>query len=169
MALAMIANIVQMNLYFLIVTAFCLVFLAIIFVYLKTIIIQAKQLDLKLKTPVFNKLNQAATGLIQLRLFGNLENYIKEINRNITDSFRANIFYWFNTRILGVSVSFIVSVALVICFISGITLFETSGLYATSIIYLTLLLEFLQWFFRNLANAQSMLASVSRCFTMIEV
>ena len=120
MGLAMIANIIEMNPYFIIITIVTLIFLIIVYRYCKILILQSKQLDLKLKTPVFSQLNQVSTGLTQLRIFGNYKEYLKQIHTNIDHSFRANMFYWFNTRIFGVTISFVVFVAVIVCYMSGI-------------------------------------------------
>ena len=77
-----------------------------------------------MKSPVFAKLNQAVQGLTQIQIFGRIKNYIKQINLNINDSFKANIFYWFSTRILGVYVSLIVCVAILIGVLTGIVVID---------------------------------------------
>ena len=71
MGLAMIANIIEMNPYFIIISVITLIGLIVVYKYCKVLIVQSKQLDLKLKTPVFSQLSQVSTGLIQLRLFAN--------------------------------------------------------------------------------------------------
>ena len=146
-----------------------LVLLLIIFVYLKPIVIESKQLDLKMKSPVFNKLNQTVNGLIQLRLFADMAQYFRKTQKDITSSFRANIFYWFSTRVLGVTVSIIVSAASLIGIMIGVKQIDNPGDYAAYVVFLLAILDLLQWCFRNVINAESMMVSVARCFRMIDV
>ena len=73
-----------------------------------------------MKSPVFNKLNQAVSGLIQIQIFDRVNKYFAEINQCINQSFRANMFYWFCSRLLGVYVSIIVSVSMFIGVMIGL-------------------------------------------------
>lgn len=71
MNIVALINIIQINPYFAIIAFVNILLLILIFVTFKPVIIEGKQLDLKMKSPVFNKLNQTVGGLIQIRLFSN--------------------------------------------------------------------------------------------------
>lgn len=161
----------SINYYFIIVGVIAIVLLIAYYIYIKPVVLESKQLDLKMKSPVFAKLNQAVSGLTQIQIFGRLKNYFNEINLNINDSFKANMFYWFSSRVLGVYVSLIVCVAILIGTLIGVANIDplNTGSYAVSVTFFVICLDYLQWCFRNLINAESMMVSVSRCFNMIEI
>ena len=46
---------------------------------------------------------------------------------------------------------------------------ESAGNYAALVIFLLAILDLLQWCFRNVINAESMMVSVARCLRMIDV
>ena len=119
-SIVMLVNIIQINPYFAIVAFVCLLGLFFLFSFLRPVIIESKQLDLKMKSPVYNKLNQTVQGLIQIHLFANKPEYLSQIQTDISRSYRANLFYWFCTRVLGSSVSIIVSLAALIGILIGI-------------------------------------------------
>ena len=120
LSIVLIINISQINPYFIIVGVIGLIGLIAWLIFMKPIILESKQLDLKMKSPVFNKLSQAVSGLIQINIFERIVGYFYEINKNLNSAYRANMFYWFSTRILGVYVSIIVTVVATIGMFIGI-------------------------------------------------
>ena len=171
LTIVLIINISQINPYFIIAGVVGLVGLVAWLVFMKPIILESKQLDLKMKSPVFNQLSQAVSGLIQISIFERMIGYFHEINRNLNSAYRANMFYWFSTRILGVYVSVIVSLVTTVGISIGIPIItaETTGEYAISVTFFTFCLDVLQWCFRQIINTESTMVSVERCFRMIEV
>ena len=68
-AFLFIGNIFSINHYFLIPGIFNIVFVIYFFIYCKDVIIAIKQLELRLKTPVFNMVGEMISGLIQIKIF----------------------------------------------------------------------------------------------------
>ena len=67
--LILIANVFSINLYFLIPGIFIIIFVVAFYLYCKKAIILLKQLDLRLKSPVFNMVGEMISGLTQIRIF----------------------------------------------------------------------------------------------------
>ena len=65
----LLVNIFTINLYFLIPGILNIIFIVLFYLYCKQAIILLKQLDLKLKTPVFNMVGEMISGLIPIRIF----------------------------------------------------------------------------------------------------
>jgi hypothetical protein len=66
----MLANIFQINLFFIPPGVINILFAIIYYIYCKKAIIGSKQLDLRTRSPVFNNFNEMISGLIQIRIFG---------------------------------------------------------------------------------------------------
>ena len=83
-SLILVANVFSINLYFLIPGIIDIIFVIGFYLYFKHAIILAKQLDLKLKTPVFHMVGEMISGLIQIRIFNRrfylLGQFAKRIN-----------------------------------------------------------------------------------------
>lgn len=62
-------NIFVINVYFLVPGILNLVFIVYFLMYCREVIIELKQLELKLKTPVFSMVGEMISGLIQIRIF----------------------------------------------------------------------------------------------------
>jgi ABC-type multidrug transport system fused ATPase/permease subunit len=62
-SIVLLANVFSINLYFIIV------FIIFFFIYCKRAIVDMKQLDLRLKSPVFNMVGEMISGLIQIKIF----------------------------------------------------------------------------------------------------
>lgn len=69
-SIILLANIFSINLWFLIPGILNLVFIIGYFIYCKSVIVAVKQLDLKLKSPVFNMVGEMISGLTQIKIFG---------------------------------------------------------------------------------------------------
>lgn len=67
--LIIFANIVSINVYVLIPGLLNLIFIIVFFLYCKKVILAIKQLDLKLKSPVFSMVGEMISGLIQIKAF----------------------------------------------------------------------------------------------------
>lgn len=67
--LILIANVFSINLYFLIPGIFIIIFVVAFYLYCKKAIILLKQLDLRLKSPVFNMVGEMISSLTQIRIF----------------------------------------------------------------------------------------------------
>ncbi len=69
-SLIMLANIFQINLFFVPPGIIAIVFLVGFFIFCKKTIVESKQLDLRTRTPVFSIFGEMISGLIQIRIFG---------------------------------------------------------------------------------------------------
>ena len=67
--LILIANVFSINLYFLIPGILNIIVVVGFYLYWKKAIILIKQLDLRLKSPVFNMVGEMISGLTQIRIF----------------------------------------------------------------------------------------------------
>ena len=67
--LILIANVFSINFYFLIPGILNIIFVVGFYLYCKKAIILIKQLDLRLKSPVFNMVGEMISGLTQIRIF----------------------------------------------------------------------------------------------------
>ena len=65
----LLANVFTIDLYFIIPGLFSIILVALFFKYCKRAIINAKQLDLRLKNPIFNMVGQMLNGLIQIKIY----------------------------------------------------------------------------------------------------
>lgn len=70
---------------------------------------------------------------------------------------------------MGVVISSIICLTIAVGLLMGISLIANTGEYAAMIVFLMTLLNILQWSFRNIINAESMMVSVARCFYLINV
>ena len=68
-SIVMIANVFQINLFFLIPGFIYIVFLVLYFSYCKQAIVACKQLDLKSKSPLYNMVSETISSLIQIKIF----------------------------------------------------------------------------------------------------
>lgn len=73
LSLILLVNVFQILPYFIIAGVANVIFLAIWFMYCKTVIIQTKQLDLRMKSPVFSEFSLVTTGIVQNRIYGQLK------------------------------------------------------------------------------------------------
>ena len=67
--LVMIANIFQINVYFIIPGVIYIAFVTGYYLFCKGVIVNVKQLDLRMKSPVFNMVSEMMSGLVQIRIF----------------------------------------------------------------------------------------------------
>ena len=171
LALVLMVNVFQINPYFIVVGVGCAIGLVLWLSFMKPVVLEAKQLDLKMKTPVFTQLGQAVSGLVQIRIFDRMTGYFAEINANLNSAYRANIFYSFSARVLGAYLSIIVTLAMVTGMFIGIRLTtpSTTGEYAFSVTFFIFCVDYVQWGFRQYINAESNMVSAERCFRMAEV
>lgn len=63
-------NVFTINLFFLIPGILNIIFIIFYFNYCKWIIVTVKQLDLRLKSPVFNMVGEMISGLTQIKIYG---------------------------------------------------------------------------------------------------
>jgi ABC-type multidrug transport system fused ATPase/permease subunit len=76
-------NIFTINVYFLIPGIANLIFIVLFFTYCKSPIVTIKQLDLRLKTPVYNMVGEMINGLIPIRIYNRREELLNIFGRKI--------------------------------------------------------------------------------------
>ena len=74
----LVGTVFSINLYFLIPGLLNIIFIICFLIYCKEVIITVKQLDLRLKTPVFNMVGEMISGLIQIKVFEQRYHFMKE-------------------------------------------------------------------------------------------
>ena len=117
----MIANVFSINVYFMIPGIVNIIFIVAFYIYCKKAIIEIKQLDLKLKSPVFNMVGEMITGLIQIRIFKRRLSLLQEFAKALDSSFRGNICFWNISRAFGANINSFTAVIMWIGWIIGIT------------------------------------------------
>ena len=65
----MVANVFQINVYFIVPGVIYIIFVIVYFMFCKRAIVNVKQLDLRMKSPVFNMVSEMLAGLIQIKIF----------------------------------------------------------------------------------------------------
>ena len=75
-SLILLINVFQINPYFIGVGIVTFILLALLLVYMKPIILEAKKLDLNLKNPIYHEMNESITSLISIHMFGNQKTYL---------------------------------------------------------------------------------------------
>lgn len=79
-----------------------------------------KQLDLGLKSPVFNMVGEMISGLIQIRIFNRRSTMIKEFAMRINSSLRGNIAFWNLSRAFGANLNYFSIIIMWIGWIIGL-------------------------------------------------
>ena len=78
--LVMVANIFQINWYFIIPGVIYIVSVVIYYIICKNTIINVKQLDLRTKSPVFNMVSEMLAGLVQIRIYNRRAGLLREFS-----------------------------------------------------------------------------------------
>lgn len=158
----LLVNVFAINVYFLIPGILNIVFIVLFFLYCKNAIVAIKQLDLRLKSPVFNMVSEMISGLVQIKIFGRRFFLLQEFSDKINHSFRGNICFWNLSRAFGANINYFSILIMWIGWIIGIAVVtpETAGLYGVSVVFLIQISDYLQWFLRQIINLESMIVSV---------
>ena len=151
-------NAFTINLYFLIPGLLNLVFLVLWLHYFKLPIIIIKQLDLKLKSPVFEQVGETLTALVQIRIYERRFKLIKDFGQKLNESLKANLCFWNLSRAFAINTNTFSVLMMCIGCIIGIAVVkeETSGLYACTVVLFVSVNDFLQWFLRQVKNYPKM-------------
>ena len=119
-AIVMLMNIFSIDLLFLIPGCISVVFFILYFLFCKETIVKAKQLDLRLKSPVFSMVNETVSGLIQIRIFNRRFQLLKDFTNLVNRMLRGTLTFSFCSRAFGVYIAYVSLTAAVIGFILGI-------------------------------------------------
>lgn len=175
-ALVMLGNIVSINIYFIIPGVINIGLLVILFCVCNKSIINAKQLDLEMKDPVFSTVNETISGLVQIKVFQRRKTLLKEFAKIVNNSFRSSINFLVCSRAFGVYVSYFSLVILMVGLIMGILNIQTdesslsssslAGLYGITVVFLLSINDNLQWSLRQANEMESNMVSAERSFVL---
>ena len=87
----MIASIIQLDLVYIFSAASCLAFLIFIYWYCKAAIISAKQMSLKLKSPIFTHLREIMRGLVPIQTLHQTERFSRKMAQFLNTSLRGTV------------------------------------------------------------------------------
>jgi ATP-binding cassette subfamily C (CFTR/MRP) protein 4 len=166
LALVMLVNVFQIVPFFIIPAVINLILLGLWFAYCKRAIIQTKQLDLRMKSPVFSEFTQLVSGATQVKIYGQTERMNAKMSSIINSSIRVNHSFWFASRVFGSLTSYTSVIICGVGFFVGVSQIENGGLYGISIVFLLQVSDYLQWFLRQIINMESIMVSVERGFAV---
>lgn len=151
-SIGMLINVFTIELYFIPAGIANLVFLVVFFLYSKRPIVECRQLYLKLRTPVFNYFGEMLSTLTQISTFGIRKKKLDQFARAADESTKTNISFNVVSRGFGVYVSYVSSLILVVGFFIGIYFIsaEDAGNYGVTIILLTSISDYLQYFLKQI-------------------
>jgi ABC-type multidrug transport system fused ATPase/permease subunit len=118
--LIMFAYIFSINYYFMIPVILNLIFLIFFYFYSKKVITTLKELDLRVRTPMFNMVNEMISSLIQIRVFKRRFYLLNEFVKKINASFSCNICYWTVSRAFGANINYVSMILMWIGLVIGI-------------------------------------------------
>ena len=122
----LLVNIFSIDLFFLIPGFLSAIFISIAFLFCKQPIVEAKQLDLRLKSPIYSMVNEAVAGLIQIRIFKRRFRLLRDFTVLIDRLSRGTYTYWNSQRAFAVNVAYLSLIVLIIGFIMGIANIENT-------------------------------------------
>lgn len=95
--------------------------------------------------------------------------FMKKINSHITDSLKANIFYWMSGKLLSIIIGYVIlGIMIIVCF-AGISLIESPNEYAFSILFIESISFELNWSFINFILLKSHFESAIKCMDLTEI
>lgn len=126
----------SINLYFIIPAVFSLTFVLGFYFYSRKVIATLKQLDLRVRTPMLNMVNEMVASLIQIRIFKRRFYLMNEFVKKINTCFSCNICYWTVSRAFALNVNHVSIFFMWVSLIIGIkvTTPETAGVFSVSLV-----------------------------------
>lgn len=170
-SLILVANVFSINIYFMIPGLIDIVFVVAFFLFCKNGIILAKQLDLRLKTPVFHMVGEMVSGLIQIRIFNRRSYLLNEFAKKVNQSLQGTICFWNCSRGFGTNLSYFSIFIIWIGWIIGVAVAtpQNAELYGVSVVFLLSIGDYLQWFLRQIIVLESTIVSVERAFIVADL
>ena len=168
-SIILIINVFQINVYFIPLGIVNILFIVVLFLICKKAIVNTFQLDLRLKSPLFNMVREMSTGLIQIKFFNKRFYLLSKFANRINSCFRANLTSRILSRAFGTAVNYSTITLMTVGWIIGIVIItpETAGLYGISVVFLIQICDHLQWSLRQLINLESLMLSVERAFLIL--
>jgi len=129
-------------------------------------------LELVTRSPIYSQLSLTLSGLIAVRSFRQVENFVKSFNKLVNDNGKCGYYYWTVQRVLG----FYIDYSSAIYIIATVTIFifmKDSGDDTSFIgLAITLLLttsEYLQWILRQAVTTDMLMASFARAYNYTQL
>ena len=114
-------NVFAIDIFFIIPGLINLLFLIFFFWFCKKTIVECKQLDLRLKSPLFSTVNEILSGLVQMKIFNRRKSLLEKFSKLCNSSLRGNLIYWGSTRVFGAYLSYFGLIVLIIGMMIGIS------------------------------------------------
>jgi ATP-binding cassette subfamily C (CFTR/MRP) protein 4 len=166
LAIVLLVNVFQIVPWFIVPSVVNLLLLGFWFYYCKRTIVQTKQLDLRMKSPVFSEFTQLVSGATQVKIYGQTSRMNTKMSNTVNDSIRVNHSFWFASRVFGSWTSYASVLICGVGFFVGVSQISNGGLYGISIVFLLQMSDYLQWFLRQIINMESIMVSVEREFAI---
>ncbi len=150
--IVLFVNVFSINYYFIIPGAINIVAVILLFMYSKKAIVNIKQLDLKLKSPLFSMVRETLSGLIGIRIYNRRLGLLKQFSKKINNSLRGNLCFWSLSRVFSAFINIPTIIIMGIGWVIGIAVINmsTAQLYQVSVVFLLQMQENFQWVLRQI-------------------
>lgn len=118
--IVMLVNIFTVDYFFIIPGVINIVLIIGIFFFSKDTIIKCKQLDLRMKTPVFEMVNEVVSGLVPIKVFKRRYSFLKKFSKLVNNMFRGTLSYWLTITAYSTYISYVTALLLMIWFLLGL-------------------------------------------------
>ena len=165
------ANVIQINNYFLIPTLICLVLFIAFYRWSNRVMMESKTLDMKTKSPVIGFAVECLNGALQIKCFNQKNKFLKAFCRRLNDLSKANILHWITIRAFTTFISLVAILVLISGLLLGLITVtpEESGLYGVSIVFLSQAVNLFQLFLKGLVNFKTSMIIFERCRNIRDV
>jgi ATP-binding cassette subfamily C (CFTR/MRP) protein 4 len=170
-SLSMLINIFTIEVFFIPPGLANILFIVLFFIYSKRPIVECRQLYLKLRTPVFSLFGEMLSILTQIATFATRRQRLEKFARAADLSTKTNISFNVVSRGFGVYVSYVSSLILIIGFFIGVHFIAPAdaGNYGVTIILLTSISDYLQYFLKQIITVESIMVSSERAMLITKL
>ncbi|KAL4478038.1 hypothetical protein ABPG72_013477 [Tetrahymena utriculariae] len=140
------------------------------FMYIKSVLMRAKQLDLENKTPVFQFFQSSLSGLLIINIYGQKEQFKNRMDTLMNNSIRSYDVFWFISRLFSVYMQY----TALLTSASGIVIVllwsdQTYGQFSQTFAFLMILTNFLHLTLRSFINMDTFMTSSERAYSIIKL
>ncbi|EAR99877.2 ABC transporter family protein (macronuclear) [Tetrahymena thermophila SB210] len=140
------------------------------FMYIKSVLMRAKQLDLENKTPVFQFFQSSLSGLLIINIYGQKESFKNRMATLMNNSIRTYDVFWFISRLFSVYMQYTALLTSAL----GIVIVllwsnQTYGQFSQTFAFLMLLTNFLHLTLRSFINMDTFMTSSERAQSIIKL
>ena len=170
--LIMFGNVFQIDLYFIIPGSIHILFVLVVMWFSKKTIVVLKEVDLKLKGPVFSMANEMLGSLTQIKVFERRLTLLREFVERVNNSMKGNVTFWEVNRVFSVYISYFSILVILVGFIIGITNIlsrgrEQVGLYFITVVFFVFFNEIINFNMRQIVYLESIMVSAERSLRMV--